>query len=99
MAKQVLFGKVRCRMGHRTSLRRLVSGAREAAATLTAWALSQVLADVVTNFGFKRINFSCGQLLKQLLSVTGAGRRSLPRCELRLALPDVSDLRDLTREV
>ena len=70
-------------MGHRTSLRQLVSGAREAAATLAALALSQVLADVVTNFGFKRINFSCGQLPMQLLSVTGTGRRSLPRCQLR----------------
>ncbi len=73
-------------MGHRTSLTRLVSGAREAAATLATLALSQVLADVVTNFGFKRVKFSRGQLLKQLLSVTGTGRRSLPRCQLRLAL-------------
>ncbi len=50
MPKQILFVKARCCMGHRTPLSRLVSGAREAAANLTAWALSQVLADVVTNF-------------------------------------------------
>ena len=76
MPEYVLFVKVRCRMGHCTSLRRLVSGAREAAATLAALALSQVSADVVRTLALNVVKFSCGQLLEQLLSVTG------PCCQL-----------------
>ncbi len=54
------------------------------------------------NFGFKRVKFSYGHLLKQLLSVKATGRRSLASLSAAACtamLTPLSELRDLARAI